>query len=405
MSESTTEVKTRPKVAPIRGWWAWVATLLSGALLNLIHPPIGAGALVFLAFVPWLVALPGFRTRTGAAVASFISGFIGYLLPFAFLGDMVGYEGTESAMAGLWFASAAICATTHLFFGLIGRFAMQRSSRHWWAFWLPLIWMGLEELRYHFPCPSPLMLPGYALHQIDLLIQIAELGSIHLVSGFVVFVAACLAIALDAKLRREKEILAPIIMCAGFALVIGFGMFRMAALEDQIQREGGPQVAVVQPNIPQEIKNQSNHLERYQLHKDLSSEALKEHPDLVIWSETAYPYMIETEPSKQIGPYDSNLGQLAAIWKTPLLSGATTRPSQADLAHYPYLTKQEADKATYNSALFYDAKGQRIGQFDKAHLVPGGEYFPYRGTLIGDLAHSYADALLQGFETTLQPGH
>lgn len=86
---------------------------------------------------------------------------------------------------------------------------------------------------------------------------------------------------------------------------------------------------------------------------------------LILWSESAVPYAIEEEPQVRarlasvIGPDDLLLfGGVAVIRDT---SGNVT--------------------ALTNSLFVLDGKGRILARYDKAHLVPLGEYVPARGLM------------------------
>jgi apolipoprotein N-acyltransferase len=120
----------------------------------------------------------------------------------------------------------------------------------------------------------------------------------------------------------------------------------------------GVRLRLVQPNIAQTLKWQPEQLRaNFQRHLELAREPSAQTPTVVIWPETAVPFVLEEEPEVR---------QVMA-WATPpgglTISGALARDEQ---------------KRIYNSLLALDAKGQVVARFDKFHLVPFGEYVPLR---------------------------
>jgi apolipoprotein N-acyltransferase len=89
------------------------------------------------------------------------------------------------------------------------------------------------------------------------------------------------------------------------------------------------------------------------------------HPDLVVWPESPAPFE-ESDPK-----FQQALIGIARQVQAPLVVGNIGTDFSADgqLLHY------------YNSALIVGADGSRVGRYDKIHLVPFGEYIPFRKLL------------------------
>ena len=87
------------------------------------------------------------------------------------------------------------------------------------------------------------------------------------------------------------------------------------------------------------------------------------HPDLVAWPEAPALSFYEADPR-----FRQTMSQIARQEHTTLIVGGLG-------ADYSEATHEWND---YNSAMLFGAEGQRIGRYDKIHLVPYGEYIPYR---------------------------
>jgi apolipoprotein N-acyltransferase len=89
------------------------------------------------------------------------------------------------------------------------------------------------------------------------------------------------------------------------------------------------------------------------------------YPDLILWPESPSPYFeMDTRFRRD----------LAGI----------TRSLHAPLIIDSYgmeLSAEEGGWRTYNSALVLSADGQRVGRYDKIHLVPFGEFIPFQNLL------------------------
>ncbi|MGA7857796.1 MAG: apolipoprotein N-acyltransferase [Terracidiphilus sp.] len=89
------------------------------------------------------------------------------------------------------------------------------------------------------------------------------------------------------------------------------------------------------------------------------------HPDLVVWPESPAPF-VEADPR-----FQQALVSIARATHAPLVVGNVgTDYSEQDQAW-----------RDYNSALIVAPDGARLGRYDKIHLVPFGEYIPFKNLL------------------------
>ncbi|MGA2653892.1 MAG: apolipoprotein N-acyltransferase [Terracidiphilus sp.] len=89
------------------------------------------------------------------------------------------------------------------------------------------------------------------------------------------------------------------------------------------------------------------------------------HPDLVVWPESPAPF--EEDDRK----FQQALARIAQETHAPVVVGNVG----TDLA------PDQQSWNDYNSALVVDATGNRLGRYDKIHLVPFGEYVPFQNLL------------------------
>ncbi|HEY2467414.1 MAG TPA: apolipoprotein N-acyltransferase [Terracidiphilus sp.] len=85
------------------------------------------------------------------------------------------------------------------------------------------------------------------------------------------------------------------------------------------------------------------------------------HPDLVVWPESPAPFL-GSEPR-----FQQSMGSMAEAEQAPLIIGGIG-------ADYSPEQQQWLD---YNSAMVIAPDGNRVGRYDKIHLVPFGEYVPF----------------------------
>jgi apolipoprotein N-acyltransferase len=89
------------------------------------------------------------------------------------------------------------------------------------------------------------------------------------------------------------------------------------------------------------------------------------HPDLVVWPESPAPFF------EQDIKFQQALSAIALKANAPLVIGNVGTDIAPDQQSWN----------DYNSALVVDATGNRLGRYDKIHLVPFGEYVPYQNLL------------------------
>ena len=85
-------------------------------------------------------------------------------------------------------------------------------------------------------------------------------------------------------------------------------------------------------------------------------------PALVAWPESPAPFF-ETEE-----PFQKAISSVARSAQAPLVVGSIGMSFSED----------DQSWHEYNSALIVGADGERVGRYDKIHLVPYGEYIPYK---------------------------
>jgi apolipoprotein N-acyltransferase len=126
----------------------------------------------------------------------------------------------------------------------------------------------------------------------------------------------------------------------------------------------GVRLRIVQANIPQRQKWQPElrigHLRR---HIALSRQPSEQPPTHVIWPETAVPFFLANDESIRAA------AAVAAPRDGVLITGAPRRSGGRDNANF------------WNAAHAISDDGRIVASYDKAHLVPFGEYVPLRGIL------------------------
>jgi apolipoprotein N-acyltransferase len=139
----------------------------------------------------------------------------------------------------------------------------------------------------------------------------------------------------------------------------GYGLWRMRQVTTAMQHAPTLRLALIQPNIGMYEKDVSDSKDALlDLQVRMSQGTLAQHPDLIIWPESAYPFTI---PAHQ--PSRAAL-RLPVTQDTHWLIGALTA------------TRHGAERQVFNSALLVGPNARILGQYDKQQLLAFGEYIP-----------------------------
>jgi len=352
--------------------------LASGALLGVSFLPAPLGFVAWVAYVPLLVALDR-RVAAGVRLRSLFG--LGYAFGFAFF--LIGVHWiallSDVAITVPWLkypAWVAAAAYLSLFPAVTTAIAgwLVRRTRVPLAFVFPLALLAVEELRASGELGFPWFQPGYSQHAYAPLLQMASLGSVSLVTLWLVVlnVLAWRALAGTARLRAGL----------GAALLLLLPWFwGLRVLDAAPSAAAEPvTVALVQGNIPGEMKWSGRH-QREILGRflSLSTEAAGRtpRPTLLVWPETATGTYLARQP-----------GELAAVAAfvqrtgLPVFSGMPDWRFGAD------------DSVEYlNAAALIGSTGVRGRFYAKRHLVPFGERMPFQAWFpaLGDIQLGQAE--------------
>lgn len=366
--------------AGLAGWRRYGLAVLLGALAAGALPPVDSVPLLVIAFSGLVWLMDGSSSRRDAALLGWSFGFgffvaglywiaaallvdvaqFWWLMPFAVLGLPAGLA--------IFTALAVVAA-----YELCRRFGLLGSGR---ILVLAACWGGAEWLRGHVLTGFPWNLVGYAwagtFPGALAVLQLTAVVGIYGLSLVTVAAAALPARLGDLDRRRSWAALAAVLL---IALPAAGGAWRLAtASTDTVP---GVVLRLVQPSIPQTLKNdpaaERNNFERL---IRLSALPGADKVTTVIWPEAAAPPLLERRPDVR--------GLMAEIVprRGLLITGAERA---APVQGWP-------PQHIWNSVVALDGKGDIVAAFDKAHLVPFGEYVPLRGMLPMDkIAPSVGD--------------
>jgi apolipoprotein N-acyltransferase len=350
------------RVAALAGWRRHLVAALLGAAAATAFPPVHLLPLLPLAFTGliWLIERGG---RRGAFAAGWWFGLGHFALGLYWIGHAFLVDASRFG----WMMPLAVLGLAGglALFPALAVLATRLGSRPGLGrvVFLAAAWTAAEWLRGNILTGLPWNLTGYVWTFSDAMIQLPALIGIHGLGLITVLAAAMPAVLGDARLDARRRWLPVAGATVLLAAVWAGGALRLSTAE--VTEVAGVRLRLVQANIPQREKwratKRDANLER---HLQLSSAPGAEAITHLIWPETAVPFFLADDRSR--------LALLGGLLNPGglLLTGAVRRspPGQRPIQ-------------LWNSFHAIDASGEIVATYDKAHLVPFGEYLPARALL------------------------
>ena len=337
-----------------------------GALVAFALPPFYAVPILLILFPGLLVLIDRahgrwaiFLTGWAFGFGMFVSGL--YWIAWALTVDI----------AAFWwlipFAAAGLPAFLAIFTGTVALVwrALPLSNPTARAIAFAILFSIAEWLRGILFTGFPWNLLGYGWTAWLPVLQSVSVIGIHGLSFLTILVAALpfgWVIGRSAVDRDAiKALAAGVVM---FAVLATAGWVRLGTSSD-IAEVDDVTLRLVQPNIAQENKWDSDlwpvHFRRLlDLSRDRADDVTH-----VIWPETAIPYFLSRDDGARSMIADAVPPDGVVMTGAPRLEGEWSDP----------------DRRVYNGLWVVDGTGALIESYDKAHLVPFGEYVPFRSIL------------------------
>ena len=350
-----------------------ILSALSGLLLILIFPQFNLEFLAWFALIPLLFAIQNQPLRTVAA-RGFFAGMIFYFFSLSWVTNtLINYGNIPVSLSFLILALLAAYLSFYISLFCVLTVKWSRGKPVYFFLLAPLVWTSLEYLRStHMTFGFSWMGLGYSQFQTLAIIQPAEITGIYGVSALIVLVNAALHFFLNTWIfhlnphdgrRMSYRVIGVTTLVVG--LWVGWGNWALNLTKSQIESSPKIRIALAQGNIEQHLKwNKLYQQPTMELYKKLTLQAAKEKPELIVWPEATTPFYYGLDP---IGTkYVQDLVRTAG---TPLLFGS------------PYKKQVEGKELVYNRAFLISNQGETIDVYDKMHLVPFGEFVPFRQAL------------------------
>jgi apolipoprotein N-acyltransferase len=384
---------------------SWALAILSGLLQIVPFPiagpiPLWRTAFCWIALTPLLMALIGknaagqpLRIRDGAALG-YCAGFIWYLGNCYWIYDTMHLYGgiPRPASAGILVLFCLYLGLYHALFGSLivavrrGKFAVQGS-----LVLVPFAWVAVELARARIT-GFPWDLLGMTQVDNPLLARLAPLTGAYGISFVIAAVNAIWLARITLKQRRytRAAIAAAAVAIALLYLVLlrrvqqplRQGTDAVANLVQQNIEVGaaavaqGPPLTIAQrlsayselslfpprracygiPELPSTLCSPAT-----QLNGNSNETRSMQPTNLIVWPEAPNDF-VENNPE-----FRASMSSLARAANAPIIVG-----------NFGIDQNAEARRTFYNSASFVTAHGTFAGRYDKMHLVPFGEYTPYK---------------------------
>jgi apolipoprotein N-acyltransferase len=357
-------------IAPVR-FPPVLLVLVAGAVSALGFAPLQWWPLTLAAFALWLHCVHTAPSLKAALWRSWLFGVAHFTIGNNWIQHAFDYQDRMPPVLG-YFAVVGLALYLAIYPMLAGGLAWRLGrggERPDAGFVLAAgaAWIATEWLR-------AVMFTGYAWNPIGV-IWLPVPGIAHLaawigtyaLSGLTVVAAGALLLAGHRRWQLPAGV-----AVAGLTLAIGWPMLHAA---DPAPAPGAPRVRVVQPNIGQEHVAEDGYAAAVFDRLLRLSGRPGPAPRLVVWPEGTLNYYVEDGYPRYW--YDAN----PALVRAQI--AARLGPSDAALVGSTALFFDRRGQATSagNSVFSVLPDGRLDGRYDKAHLVPYGEYLPMRTLL------------------------
>ncbi len=356
---------------------AWLLVGLSAILQVIIFPLLGIYALSWFALAPLILALlrtrpageleiaGSVRLRPASPGQGFLLGYVCGILWYAgtcyWIYDTMRQYGGLSAPEALLalFLFCCYLGLYHGFFGLLVSL-LADSARDFRRPLViaPFLWIAVELARTRIT-GFPWMLLGIAQVDNIALSRIAASTGIYGISFEIALVNVAVAAAFLVPREKRGAMLAAALAAAA--------VLQAGRLIDAPQSKADHAALLVQQNISVSAEWTPPYLQQTLIDlTQLTEKAAASSPskvDLMVWPESPAPFFTN-DPR-----FRDTISDLARITKTWTVAGAIGTSSKMAMGGQ--------SGPLFNSAVLVSPNGDWTARYDKAHLVPFGEYLPF----------------------------
>lgn len=349
--------------------------LLSGLLTALAFPKFSLSFLGWISLIPFFFILAK-KTPRQSFVLGLVAGFVFYAVLLYWIPDVPAHYGNLSIGFSIliYFVFVLYLSLFWAFFSCV--FAKIRRSFPRAAFFVaPLIWVGFEYILTHLLTGFPWGLLGYTQYQNLYFTQMASLTGIYGLSFILILLQSLFVLSMQS---RKK-----IYFFTGLTVVLLVHLGGFMRLRPALPNTDTFQAAVIQGNVSSDIYwpniTYQEIQQLFERHIDLTNQAYTAGSRLIIWPEFSVPLCFSCSDALYLS-FKETLFQFVHQTESTLLLGTNeTKKTQEEFQYY-------------NTALCLSPE-RTYTEYYKMHLVPFGEYTPYRKifSFIDTMTHAIGD--------------
>ena len=343
-----------------------ICAFILGWISILAFAPNFCIASAFFSFSGLMYLLLNTQGKKNLFKLGYSFGFAHFAFGFSWIGNALLIETDKFG----WLYPITLIASG-AFFGLF--FAIPACLTYFaktrWKKWLAFsaCFVLFEWIRSFIFTGFPWNLSGYSLAFSDELIQTASLGGTYLLS-----LLAVLTFSVLGTVNKKSLLPSFIVVVLVWAIIWGGGYWR---IKNANCEQTDVLVRLVQPSIPQVMKwDRETREQNFIEHLTLSEKESLRTPDLIVWGETASPFVLDRDD-----------------YHREMLKPLLNRGSYLITGMVSY--KETVERfVPYNSMVVFDKQAVPVGYYHKTHLVPFGEFIPFREYL-PDFVRPVANAI------------
>ena len=364
-----------------------LAFVSSAVMLTVIQAPVSWAPLAWVSLVPFILACSSAAKPKTLAIAAYIVSLCYWL------GNL--YWVVPVTIVG-WLAFCLYTALLWPILALSLRYCRIKKIPLFLT--VPILTVGAERLQGVFLGGFFWRFLAHSQYQNITLIQIADIfgaGGVSFLIAMVNGLLAELIIAaischpersegspLSTKIMRFSALLRMTIflktalVCAAVVAAVLYGRWRVGQEDEFV--EPGPVAASLQSSVPQSVKR------TFQAGKEIFDDLMEQSKagaqagtELIVWPETmvqailntdVWPFLVSAEDDKALDKALSEHSKETAFVLVGAYGGRIQQGKDLSIS-----------LARYNSAFLYCPDGRKDNsRYDKIHLVPFGEFLPFR---------------------------
>ncbi|MDD5542314.1 MAG: apolipoprotein N-acyltransferase [Acidobacteriia bacterium] len=369
-------------------------SVLSGILLALVFPKFNLNWLCWFALLPLFFVLLQPISLKSALGYTTLSGVVFYAILLYWVMQVIHQYGEQSwpIAALVWLVLVAYNA---LFFAVFGFLARKLLIQNYFlgsmlrpsviqisvlnSLVVAALWVAVEFARTYFLTGFPWCLLGYGLVKQLGIMQVATVTGIYGISFLICLVNLLLAHALYQKkqpLFFGAAILLGLVLTGDFGFHAWLVQHPFEYVPETTQLPASVhRVAILQLNIPQDTDWGPTTLDAWV--SKLDEMIQHSQAELIVMPENPAPFYLPDDP-RFTRELRFATQQAGATVVAGVIMGHKT---------------QSGNAGVFNSAATLDPSGRLTSEYDKRHLVPFGEYIPWRNVVswAGKLTQEVSD--------------